>query len=263
MSLARGVFAGNRPADDVFIGWANAPVADRRFLLMALPLLGLSAAGGAFQLARAMGDPGAGRWDTGAVTRVTGVLAATPYPMLYVEDAGSPFGIRTVLLVAQGKCTSGLDLAAAENRAVTASGVLIERGGRRMLEVPLMLEKWLEPSAIAVKLPPLQVEPLGRATLAGEIMDSKCFFGVMRPSGGKSHKACASLCIRGGIPPSFWARRQDGKESVLLMTDASGAAHGEAILPLVGEPVAAQGEIVRVGDIVQFRADASAFARAG
>jgi hypothetical protein len=130
-----------------------------------------------------------------------------------------------------------------------------------MLEVPLALDQWLEPSSAAVKLPPLQPEFVARAELAGEIMDSKCFFGVMRPGRGKTHKACAALCIRGGIPPSFWARRADGKESVLLMTDASGRALGQAILPYVGEPVVASGDIVRVGDLLQFRADADAFRR--
>ena len=261
MTATRGVFAGTRKKDEVFIGWDKAPAADRRFLLAALPLLGLGAAFGARGLAQTADDPGAGRWDTGHVTRVTGVLAAAPYPMLYVEDAASPFGVKTVLLVAQGKCTSALKFGAAENRVVTASGVLIERARRQMLEVPLTLEKWLETSSAAVKLPPLQPEIVGRVELAGEILDSKCFFGVMRPGHGKTHKACSALCIRGGIPPSFWARRADGKESVLLMTDGAGRALGEAILPFVGEPVVVQGDVVRIGDLLQFRADAGAFRR--
>jgi hypothetical protein len=92
-------------------------------------------------------------------------------------------------------------------------------------------------------------------------MDSKCFFGVMRPARGKTHKACASLCIRGGIPPSFWARTKDGREAVMLMTDADGGALGEDILPLVADPVEAEGEIVRIGDILQFRANANDYRR--
>ena len=93
------------------------------------------------------------------------------------------------------------------------------------------------------------------------IVDSKCFFGVMRPGRGKTHKACAALCIRGGIPPSFWVRDAQGRETILLMTDASGAPLGEEILPLVADPVRATGELVRVGDLVQFRANINAFAR--
>jgi hypothetical protein len=92
-------------------------------------------------------------------------------------------------------------------------------------------------------------------------MDSKCFFGVMRPGRGKTHKACAALCIRGGIPPSFLAQGADGREAVLLMTDSRGGPLGDDILPLVADPVEAEGELVRVGDLVQFRADASAYRR--
>jgi hypothetical protein len=260
MNLNKGVIPPNSDPD-LFIGWAKAPAADRRFLLASFPLALAGAAGlGAFA-ARGLGDPGAGAWRTGETHRITGVLATRPYPMMFVADPASPFDVRTVLIVAQGKCTSSLDLAAAEGRAFTASGVLIERGSRQMLEVPLALDEWIAPSAEGVKLPPLQEEPLGRVRLAGQIMDSKCFFGVMRPGRGKTHKACAALCIRGGIPPSFWARGKDGREAVLLMTDAAGRALGEDILPLVADPVEAEGELVRVGDLVQFRADAGAWRR--
>ena len=102
---------------------------------------------------------------------------------------------------------------------------------------------------------------LGPARLAGQIMDSKCFFGVMRPGRGKTHKACASLCIRGGIPPSMWVRNRAGGESVLLLTDADGGPMSMDILPFVADPVSVTGEVVRVGDLLQLRADVSAFRR--
>lgn len=261
MSLAKGVLPTADKADEMFVGWAKAPAIDRRFLLVALPLSVAATTGLAYAVARSLDDPGAGAWHTGAVHKVTGVLATRPYPMLYVADPASPFGVKTVLVVAQGKCTSALDLAADDGRAFEASGVLIERGERQMLEVPLSLGDWLAPTELGVKLPDLAPESLGRANLAGQIMDSKCFFGVMRPSRGKTHKACASLCIRGGIPPSFWAKTKDGREAVLLMTDSKGGPLGEDILPFVADPVRAEGEIVRVGDLLQFRAEAAAYRR--
>lgn len=260
MTLNRGVIAPRRD-DEMFIGWAKAPVVDRRFLLATMPLLLATTTGLGWLVAHELDDPGAGRWEQGATHVVEGVLGAKPYPMIRVADAKAPFGMRSVLIVAQGKCTSSLKLAEMDGRLVRASGVLIERKRRRMLEVPLSVGRWLEPldGAGAVGAP--AVESLGRARLAGQIMDSKCFFGVMRPGRGKTHKACAALCIRGGIPPSFWARDAAGRESVLLMTDARGGPLGEAILPLVADPVAADGEIVRVGDLLQFRADAAAYRR--
>lgn len=260
MTLNRGVLAPDE-SDEMFIGWAKAPAVDRRFLFGALPLAFAATTGLGYAVASRLSDPGAGTWATGATHEITGVLATRPYPMMHLADPSSADRVRSVLIVSQGKCTSGLDLDAADGRVFTASGALIERGSRRMLEVPLALERWLEPSEAAVKLPPLDAEPVARVRLAGQIMDTKCFFGVMRPGRGKTHKACASLCIRGGIPPSFWARSGDGREAVLLMTDAAGGPLGEDILPFVADPVEAEGDIVRVGDLLQFRADAAAFRR--
>lgn len=263
MTLNRGVLPP-KGGDDLFIGWAKAPAVDRRFLLGAMPLTLAATTGLGWLVASELDDPGAGRWEQGATHVVEGVLAAEPYPMIRVADDAAPFGLRSVLIVAQGKCTSGLKLAELDGRPVKASGVLIARKDRRMLEVPLRVNRWLEPLSVtggAGALAAPATESLGRAQLAGMIMDSKCFFGVMRPSRGKTHKACAALCIRGGIPPSFWARDARGRESVLLMTDARGGPLGEAILPLVADPVAAEGEIVRVGDLLQFRADAAEYRR--
>lgn len=263
MTLNRGVIPP-KGDDDLFIGWAKAPAVDRRFLFGAMPLTLAATTGLGWLVASELDDPGAGRWELGATHVVEGVLAAKPYPMIRIADDAAPFGLRSVLIVAQGKCTSALKLAELDGRPVKASGVLIERKDRRMLEVPLSVNRWLEQAGVtggagALAAPP--VESLGRARLAGMIMDSKCFFGVMRPGRGKTHKACAALCIRGGIPPSFWARDATGRESVLLMTDARGGPLGEAILPLVADPVAAEGEIVRVGDLLQFRADAADYRR--
>jgi len=267
-SVARsgGVLDPSRDdAGEMFIGWADAPAADRRFLLGALPLGLLGAGGLGWLLAAELDDPGAGAWLTNATHKVTGVLATAPYPMIRMADPSAPFGMRTVLVVATGKCTSALEFSGAAGTPVTASGVLIQRKERRMLEVPPLLEQWLAPASAAAptdaKLAAPAVERIGRRRLSGAIMDSKCFFGVMRPARGKTHKACASLCIRGGIPPSFWARTRDGRESVLLMTDANGGPMPMDILPLVADPVEAEGEIVRVGDLLQFRADADAYRR--
>ncbi len=264
MSLRKGVIdPAKTDAQEMFVGWAKAPAVDRRFLLGALPLGLIGGAGASWLVASELDDPGAGAWLTSSTHKVTGALISAPYPMLRVSDPRAPFGMRTVLIVAQGKCTSALGLAERDGLPFEASGVLIERKDRRMLEVPPFADEWLSPALIdmpgAVVAP--EAQSLGPARLAGMIMDSKCFFGVMRPARGKTHKACASLCIRGGIPPSFWVRTKDGRESVLLMTDANGGPMPMDILPLVADPVEALGEIVRVGDLLQFRADANAYRR--
>ena len=76
----------------------------------------------------------------------------------------------------------------------------------------------------------------------------------MQPGQGKPHKSCAALCIRGGLPPVFCPEALCGSAaSAPLLTDADGKPHGMALLPLVADPVLAQGRMVQVGDVRQFR----------
>ena len=251
MKRKGGVLVPETPDEkDFFIGWGETPSVDRRFLMGAIPAVVAASGGTGWLVAKELDDPGAGSWQTGATHIVEGVLVKDPYPMI---RSRLPDGsIRTTLVVAEAKCTTSLDLAAADGGLYRASGVLIERKGRQMLEVPLMLDKWLEPLSDA-SVPDVAVTEeivAENITLPGMIMDTKCFFGVMRPGRGRTHKACAALCIRGGIPPSFWARTRSGREAVLLMTDRDGGPLGDDILPLVAEAVEATGNIVRVGGSV-------------
>ena len=178
--------------DEMFVGWGPAPSVDRRFLLATLPL-GFAAAGGLSWLrASQLDDPGAGAWLTNATHEVTGRLFTEPYPMIRMVDPASPYGIRTVLVIAQGKCTSSLKFGSHIGAPVTAAGALIMRKDRQLLEVPPFLEKWLTPhddteNPNQALINP-QTENLGHFQLAGTIMDTKCFFGVMRPGRAKHTK---------------------------------------------------------------------------
>ena len=49
-------------------------------------------------------------------------------------------------------------------------------------------------------------ESLGKQTFVGEIVDSKCFLGVMNPGRLTPHRACAIRCISGGVPPVLLVR---------------------------------------------------------
>ncbi len=256
MSLSKGVIdpSSDNP-HEMFVGYLPTPTVDRRFLLAALPLGVAALTEASWLVASKLQDPGAGEWRTGEIHQITGGLVTHPYPMIRTPAFDAPYGVRTALLVATGKCNSSLSVGNDKSRPMTASGVLIQRKDRQMLEVPPFSEDWLTPANVVL---PREVtnpseERLGAHKLAGQIMDSKCFFGVMRPGRGKTHKACASLCIRGGIPPSFWARDRAGGERVLLLTDEFGGPVPKEILPYVADPVEAEGEIVRIGDLLEFR----------
>lgn len=240
-----------------FIGWsADIPRADRRFMLGAG--LALVAAGGGLGAALALQRPpvGGGVWDMGQVYTLRGVMSREPYPVLRTIDLGE--GMRTVFLATSGKNAPHLPAALAEHW-VEVAGTLIERGRNAMLALAD-----IKPAAgeapEGLRAPPQQ--DLGEALMTGEILDAKCWFGAMRPSYGKTHKACAALCARGGLPLAFCQTSACGTGlKAPLLLDADGRAHSERILPLVADPVLAEGRLVQVGDVMQLRVSLDAIRR--
>jgi hypothetical protein len=98
-------------------------------------------------------------------------------------------------------------------------------------------------------------------TLQGEIVDSKCFFGAMKPGEGKTHKACATLCIRGGIPPMLITLDSSGQQTDYLLVDPEGrglvGASLEAILPFVADAVEVSGAVEQRGELRLLRIDST------
>jgi hypothetical protein len=232
-----------------FIGWADTPPADRRFFLRAG--LGLTVAAGAlgFGLAALQKAPGTGNWDPDAVREWRGIVSAEPYAMLRTQDLGA--GPHTALLSCLGKCGVAARIGSLAGQAVVVTGSLIQRGQHAMIAVDevgdwIRVDTTTQPDA-ALRFPSL--EPLGEVELVGEILDSKCWFGAMRPSTGKVHKACAALCIRGGIPPAFYARGP-GRQDALMIMSSAGQAYGPELLALVGDPVRLRGKVFRQGDLL-------------
>ncbi len=243
-----------------FIGWADTPAADRRFFMRAGLGLTVAAGGLGFALAAMQQAPGSGQWDPDAVREWRGIVTAEPYAMLRTADLGG--APRTILLSCLGKCGVAARIGALSGQAVVVRGSLIQRGAQAMISVDEEGD-WIRRDALAtapeaLNFPALQAA--GEAELVGEILDSKCWFGAMRPASGKVHKACASLCIRGGIPPAFFARGPGAQGVLLLMADA-GRAHGEGLLSLVGEPVRLRGRVLRQGDLWWLDAPVSAIQR--
>lgn len=249
-------------SEDFFIGWAETPRVDRRFLLGAsLGLLTLAGASAAL-LARSNAPVGTGRWDMGNVRTFSGMLVREPYPMLRtIGPDGTP---RTAFLVGSGKVGVQARMGAVRDGPVSVVGSLIERGDHAMIAA-IDQSDWITATAgpADARLADWTTEQLGDVLLVGEILDAKCWFGAMRPGSGHVHKACASLCVRGGLPPAFCSGGLVCGESSIapLLLRADGSAHGEELLELIADPVRAIGRLVRVGDVTQFRADVGAIRR--
>ncbi len=87
---------------------------------------------------------------------------------------------------------------------------------------------------------------LGPARLRGEIVDLKCYLGVMKPGDLKSHKACAIRCLSGGTPAGLVVRATDGDAAVLWLVGRDGHPLGRELLDVVAEPVEVTGDLLRL-----------------
>lgn len=86
-------------------------------------------------------------------------------------------------------------------------------------------------------------DDLGEQTLIGEIVDSKCYSGAMNPGNLKTHRACATVCIRGGIPPVLLVRRKNDSPLYFFLADEQGLPVLEEVINYVAQPVAITGKL--------------------
>lgn len=251
--------------DDFYVGYLSAPPGVVRFVTAAAVVLLVATAAFSALLSRAQQGPGDGVWDSGVAREFVGRVDASPYPLIRVVDPADG-RVRTLLLVEIGKFGGGRRAAPLDGRIARISGWRIERDGRAMIEMePASPESALRaadgvPAADVERLGAARSEMLGVVTLQGEIVDSKCYLGAMKPGEGKTHKQCATLCIAGGIPPMFVTVDRSGRRSYYVLTDADGRGlAGEVlrrrVLPLVADAVEVSGMIERRDDLVILRAD--------
>ena len=259
---APGPAPPERAGDAFYVGYQRrAPAALARFLRRgSIALLALAAAVAAL-LAAGQKRFGSGVFEYGTERELAGVIAERPVPLLVVPRPGAVAGVAGASrypLVARGKHGAGAAVAGLGGAPVRAVGTLIHRPGTTMLELapgsPARVPSGAgEPAAAG--------EELGTHTLRGEIVDSKCWLGVMKPNRRRPHRACAALCIRGGIPPALVVDFEGGGEAMFLLVDGAGGALGRRVLDLVAEPVEIRGRVARHGDLLVLAADPAAIRR--
>lgn len=228
--------------DDFYVGYLPLPATHRRRLRMVLPAIALMAAGVAVLVGWVQRDPGAAEWREETET-VRGTLVTDPYPLVLTEEG------RVVLLVDQGKQGARERAAGLSGRSVAATGRVLTRDGRTVLELVHGREAIQAGDAEAGAAPPQVLAP-ERVTLVGEIVDSKCYHGAMKPGDGKTHKACATLCISNGIPAMFI---DETGRAYLFST--GGTLLDDDSLSKVGERVEVTGEVTPLGQAQVLRAD--------
>src|SRR3989441_604250 len=249
-------------SDEFYIGW-EAKVASGirktvRNIVVALLLLALLAP---VVLAVSQRMIGVSVFEWGTHKMFSGILQTTPYPHLLVPRPGNADGLSrysTYYLVAPWKF--GLDretIAPLDGKSVTLKGTLIYRGDQTMIETKPEWIQAKENASAPAAVP--QAMALGKQTLIGEIVDSKCFLGVMNPGQLTPHRACAIRCISGGVPPVLLVRQKDGPAIYLLLVSADGKPVNKQVLDLVAEPLEITGEVERQGELLILRADPATY----
>lgn len=272
--------------DGFYVGYVDeTPAGVSRFVRrLAIGLVLLAAVLGAV-LALLLERFDEGVFEYGLVRDYGGELVVDPHPRLVVENG--PAG--GYLLVGVGK--HGLDvgippsLPGASDTAweIDLSGTLIRNPQAAMLEVHAIALPEREsdgipsagaassagqeaadappagqrdrPTAGAAAAPDTEVRLVVRGdTLVGEIVDTKCYLGAMKPGRGKPHRDCASLCIRGGIPAALLVRTQDGERRLVHLLNPRGEPMGPELLDRVGQPVEVTGLLRRRDDRLFLRA---------
>jgi hypothetical protein len=247
--------------DDFYIGWqekASPEIGKRMRRMIWLILLAIVATGIALAVSQRL--IGVSTFEWGDIKSFSGTLRAAPYPHLLVPRPGNTAGQESFscyLLVAQWKFGLPPQVVNAwDGKSVSLKGTLIYRGDQTMVEV-------VDGSILAdQKTPPLSppgIIHLGQHAFTGEIVDSKCFLGVMNPGQLAPHRACAVRCLSGGVPPILLVEQKDGPPLYLLLVGADGRSINGEILDYVARPIQITGEVERQGQLLILRANPSNF----
>ena len=225
--------------------------------IVAIVVVGAAALGGGLAVLQQPFDPG--EFEFGETTSVTGWISEAPYPELVVPRPGEiedPDANSRYLLVGPGKHGPGEFIGEHLDGAAQVEGTLIHREGATMIEVS---------SAVGASgvhsLMSDSSQDLGEQTLIGEIVDTKCYLGTMKPGRFKPHKSCAANCIRGGIPPAFLVETSTSQRWLLLLVDSDDRPLSDTILDYVGEPLEITGRVRKIGNRLILAADPASYRR--
>jgi hypothetical protein len=238
---------------DFYIGWmSKAPKSFAKHIKRVLLILFPVALIVAYLLSTSQKKFSTANFEFGKLTEVKGIYYNTPVPMLKVFDKNN-LSI-TIPLVGYGK--HGAETAIMElekekgvslnGKEVTLKGTLIYGDGKTLLQV----DKNNDPivNIGAESMAQLQQKDLGTQTIRGEIVDPKCYFGVMKPGEGKVHRDCAIRCILGGIPPVLHVQNEKGESNYYFIVGPNGEKINEVLQDIVAEPVSIKARVVQQDD---------------
>ena len=241
----------NPQTDEFFIGYVNnIPPKIRKFLWVLIPTLVAVSIILGLVLPKVHNQFTDGRYTK--FQEFEGLLIDKPIPHLVVPRSGK---------INEENGYSRYILAGTRKTAVNDQVLKLAGNWVKLRAIPVFRDN-MTLLAVSSKTPPEAIEPpkletppslegksLGQYTLQGEIVDTKCYLGVMNPGHTKTHKECAIRCLSGGVPATFRVVNQDGQVYYFLLVDSQGNALDKSNFNLVSEPVQIIGEVIKYGDL--------------
>jgi hypothetical protein len=210
-----------------------------------------------------------GVFNYGSNKEYTGVYSNIPVPSIRIinqKDSTGKLINLSIPLVGYGKhgAESAIEAYEKQNnislvrKEVTFKGDLLYGEGKILLS--------LNSLAPIIRLTETKDRPgemiaMNDTVLMGEIIDPKCYFGVMKPGRGKVHRECAIRCISGGIPPVFRAHKKNGDYEYFLLLGKKGERINQQVLPYVADKVYLPGKLFKWEDWMVIACDMSAIQR--
>ena len=233
--------------DEFYIGYlSHAPAKTASFIRRVTIILGAVVILACGTLAFNQKRFSNGIFEFGKLSTIQGVVSVHPVPNIRIQKGDKT---TMILLVGFGKKGAMETVSQIEEKTgktlreqfVQLRGTRIYDHGKEILQITLDDNLTIEVLPMPENFPSLVTERLGNKHFEGEIVDPKCFFGVMKPGEGKPHRSCAIRCIAGGVSPVLTIKNE--ADDFVILT---GENINEEILPLVGDPVQLKGEVVVV-----------------
>ena len=245
--------------DDFYVNYAPVPNSYKKFLWQFIPLLVMG------MILFALVLPGVhAQFNKGQILgafELEGLLVDKPIAHLIVPRGGDTnlnVGFSRYLLTGPGKTDPREPVAKHTGEWVKLKGTLVSRNHLSVIAAR-SAEPITPPENIAIN--PEVGASLGEFSLTGEILDSKCYPGVMKPGQSKTHRACAIRCISGGVPAVFRVQNDRDEIMYFLLADKQGKAVNDRILDLVADPVQITGQVIQYDDMYVIQADPTTYKR--
>lgn len=196
---------------------------------------------------------GQGAWDFSERT-FEGVFLAQPYPAVITKEA-------VHYIVYEDKRTLNAEEAAPLHlRTVSINGSLIEDPTQPTSMIAVPSVDRIEETGGVNEDPLAAISWTSVSGIRGEICDSKCALGAMNPGIFKPHRACATVCLQGGIPPVLIVPTSETTSEHYLLVGPDGAPIQETAVEYVALPVEMDGEVGQLGQWRILRANPNSIA---